>query len=218
MGELVRTMVVCGLVSAFEPFTLAGLLIVMAGQRAGANGKAFLAGGFLVQTSILIIAGIVLGGVVSMDSRVGRSFLGLRILLGIVVIVIGLRLRRPSDKPADEMPASFDRLHNLTPKSAFFVGMVFCDYQGPIVGALALAATSVSTGGAFVAIGFYTLFATGLPLLLVLVTERSVAMRQRFEHGMNSVMARRRSIGSWLCLGIGTLFILDALTTWSAHA
>lgn len=218
MAELVRTLLVCGLVSAFEPFTIGGLLVVMAGRRPGPNGRAFVFAGFLVQTTILVVAGLLVGGAVSNDSGAGRTFLGLRILLGIALVVIGFRLRRPSDKPAEEVPALFQRLQSLTPRSAFVAGALFCDYQGPIVGALALAATDVGTGSQLIAIACYTLLATGIPLTLVMVTQRSVATRERFERGTRAVMARRRAIGSWLCLGIGALFIVDALITWlSTH-
>lgn len=110
----------------------------------------------------------------------------------------------------------FQRLQHLRPRTAFVTGALFCDYQGPIVGALALAAADVSIGGQLTAIACYTLLATGLPLTLVMVTERSVAMRQRFEHGISWVMARRRAIGSWLAIGIGVLLVVDAATTWIA--
>lgn len=218
MAELVRTLLICGLVSAFEPFTIGGLLIVMAGERPGANGRAFVAAGFIVQTTILVVAGMLVGGLVTNDSGTGRSFLGLRIALGVVLVVIGLRLRRPSSKPTEEVPAVFQRLQHLRPRTAFVAGALFCDYQGPIVGALALAATDVSTGGQLTAIAGYTLLASGLPLTLVMVTERSVEMRRRFEHGISSVMARRRVIGSWLAIGIGVLFMVDAATTWIASS
>jgi len=214
MGELVRTLLICGLVSAFEPFTIGGLLIVMSGARPGPNGRAFVAAGFVVQTSILVVAGLLVGGLVSEDSGVGRSFLGLRIALGVALVVVGLRLRRPSSKPAEEVPAVFARLQQLTPRTSFVAGALFCDYQGPIVGAVALAATDVGTGGQLVAIAGYTLLATGLPLTLVMVTERSAAMRLRFERGVGTVMARRRAIGSWLAIGIGVLVAFDAIITW----
>lgn len=214
MGELVRTLLICGLVSAFEPFTIGGLLIVMSGARPGPNGRAFVAAGFVVQTSILVVAGLLIGGLVSNDSGAGRTFLGLRIALGVVLVVVGIRLRRPPSKPADEVPAMFARLQQLTPRTAFVAGALFCDYQGPIVGALALAATDVGTGGQLVAIAGYTLLATGLPLTLVMVTERSSAMRQRFERGIAAVMARRRAVGSWLAIGIGVLLAFDAIITW----
>lgn len=214
MGELVRTLLICGLVSAFEPFTIGGLLVVMSGARPGPNGRAFVAAGFVVQTSILVVAGLLVGGLVSNDSGAGRTFLGLRVALGVALVVVGIRLRRPPSKPADEVPAMFARLQQLTPRTAFVAGALFCDYQGPIVGALALAATDVGTGGQLVAIAGYSLLATGLPLTLVMVTERSVTMRQRFERGIGAVMARRRAIGSWLAIGIGVLLALDAVTTW----
>lgn len=216
MAELVKTLLICGLVSAFEPFTVGGLLIVMAGERPGPNGRAFVAAGFVVQTTILVVAGMLVGGLVSNDSGAGRTLLGLRIALGVVLVIVGLRLRRPPTKPVEEVPAMFHRLQHLRPRTAFVAGAIFCDYQGPIVGALALAAADVSTGGQLTAIACYTLLASGLPLTLVMVTERSVEMRRRFEHGISSVMARRRAIGSWLAIGIGVLFVFDAATTWIA--
>lgn len=211
MSDLVRTLVLCGLLSGTQPFTIMGLLLVMSGARPKATGAAYLTGAFLVESGILLFSSIVIGNTVSGDSSPGRLFFGLRTLVGLLLVVAGLRLRRPPKKPAPAVPKSLERLQGLGPGKAFIGGAALADYQGPFIGSLALAAAPVQLGGRLAALCLYTLFATGIPLTVYIITIRSQKARERMNNSTDWVMSHRRQLASWLALVLGLFLMSDAL-------
>jgi hypothetical protein len=212
MPDLVRTLVLCGILSGTQPVTVMGLLLVMAGgQGSKAKGLAYLAGAFLVESSILLFSSVVLGDTVSNVSIPGRLFLILRVLLGVVLLIVGIRLRKPPKEPQPEIPKSLERLQGMGPGKAFVAGMALADYQGPVIGSMALAASSVSTGGRFAALGLYTLLASGIPFAIYIVVLRSQKAMEKMNHATGWVMKNRRRLASWFGLVMGTLLVGDAV-------
>ncbi len=212
MSDLVRTLILCGILSGTQPVTVMGLLLVMAGgQGSKAKGLAYLAGAFLVESSILLFSGLVLGDTVSNVSIPGRLFLIIRVLLGLALLVVGIRLRKPPKEPQPEIPKSLERLQGMGPGKAFIAGIALADYQGPVIGSMALAASSVSRSGRMAALGLYTLLATGIPFIMYLVVLRSQRAMERMNNATGWVMKNRRRIASWFGLVMGTLLIGDAM-------
>ena len=144
MSDLTHTLVVCGLLSGTQPMTLMGLLLVLGGATPRSNGLSFLAGAFLVQAGLLIGASALFGGSVSSGSDTGRSFIGIRIGIGLLLFAFGLLLRRPPGKPIPEIPHALERLKGMGPKQSFVAGIVVADYQGPIIASFALTSSSVA--------------------------------------------------------------------------
>ena len=64
MTELARLLIVSGLVSGTQPSTIMGLLVVMNGATPRRNGWAFVLGLFTVETLLLVVASVVLGGTI----------------------------------------------------------------------------------------------------------------------------------------------------------
>ena len=93
-----------GLLSGTQPITIMGLLLVMTGDRSKRNGISFVAGAFVVETTILLAASLLVGGSVEPSSSPGRVLLFIRMALGVALIVAGILLRRPPKKPAPEIP------------------------------------------------------------------------------------------------------------------
>ena len=90
MSDLVRTLILCGILSGTQPVTVMGLLLVMAGGTdSRRKGLAYLAGAFLVESGILLFSSLVLGGTVSNVSVPGRLFLIIRMAIGLALIVVG---------------------------------------------------------------------------------------------------------------------------------
>ena len=207
MSDLVHTLVVCGLLSGTQPITLMGLLLVLGGATPRANGLSFLAGAFLIQAGLLIGASAVFGGSVSAGSDTGRSFVGIRIGIGLLLFVFGLLLRRPPGKPIPEIPHALERLRDMRPKQSFVAGIVVADYQGPVIASFALASSSVAFSGRLAGLGLYALVATGLPLGLMLWTTRSVRARDRVTKVTTWVMRNRRKLASWFTI-VGGLFLV----------
>ncbi|MBX3313778.1 MAG: GAP family protein [Actinobacteria bacterium] len=210
MSDLVRALVIAGLVSGTQPLTIMGLLLVMAGQRPRRNGWAYVAGALVVETTVLLVADLVVGATVEPDTGPARAFLGIRIALGLALIVLGLLLRRPAKQPQPEVPKALERLQNMDPKKSFVAGFALADYQGPVIASLALAASDVSSSGRLLSIAFYTSLASGIPIALMLAITRSDRTRDRIDSGTKWVMRNRRVIASWICLVLGTFLAADA--------
>lgn len=221
MSDIARTLVLCGILSGTQPITLMGMLLIMSPGTSGPaassrKGIAYLAGALLVETGVLFLSAMLAGNTVSGFSIGGKVFFVIRILLGVVLLVFGLRLRKPPKKPAPEIPAVLQKLQGLSTGKAFVAGITLADYQGPFIASLALATATVGTGGRLAAWGLYTLFATGIPLILFVVTLRSQKALQKMNHATGWVMAHRRVLGSWFCLVAGVLLVSDAIMSWLA--
>lgn len=201
---------ICGLVSGTQPVTIMGLLLVSAGVKGRTAGWAYLGGAFLVETAVLLAASFVIGGTVKTDSDPGRWFLYIRILLGLALIVASLLLRRPPKKPQPEVPKSLARLQELSPAKAFVAGAVLADYQGPLIGSLAIASADVSLGGRFGALLVYTAVASGIPIAIFIVTSRSEKAHDKLGNGTTWVMQNRRRLASWVALIAGLFLAGDA--------
>jgi hypothetical protein len=211
MGDLARTLVLAGLLSGTQPVTIMGLLLVMSGANPRRNGRAYLFGCFLVETTIIVVASFVLNSTVEPTSVVGRTFLGVRIALGAALMLVGLGLRRPPKKEPPEVPKALERLQNLSAPKSFVAAVLVADYQGPVIGALAMTATSVGAGGRLACVALYTLLATGIPFAVYSMISRSVRSRDRITNASDWVMKNRRMLSSWICLLLGLFVASDAL-------
>lgn len=212
MSDLVRTLILCGILSGTQPVTVMGLLLVTAGgENSRAKGIAYLCGAFLVESSILLFSSVVLGDSVSNVSTGGRILLFIRIALGIGLLVMGIRMRQPPKKPQPEVPKSLERLQGMRPRQAFVAGMVLADYQGPVIGSMAISASAVATSGRFAALGLYTLFATGIPVIIFISVLRSQKALRKMNNATTWVMRNRRMIASWFGIVMGTLLVGDAM-------
>ena len=219
MSDLVRTLLLAGLLSGTQPVTVMGLLLVMSSDRPNRKGLAYIAGAFLVESAILLFSGFVIGDTVAPSSGMGHLFFIVRTVLGVALLVAGLRMRRPPKKPAPAVPKALERLQGLSVGKSFVAGLALADYQGPFLASLALATASVELSGRLLALAFYTLLASGIPLAVFVVTARSAGARDKMHRSTGWVMAHRRQLGSWFALILGALIVSDSLfvllTSWT---
>jgi hypothetical protein len=211
MSDLIHTLVLCGLLSGTQPLTLMGLLLVLGGATPRANGLAFVAGAFLIQASLLVGASALVGGTVLPGSDTGHSLVGVRIGIGVALLVFGLLLRRPPGKPIPEIPHALERLQGMGPKQSFVAGIVVADYQGPVIASFALASSSLGFGGRLAGLGIYALVASGIPLGLMVWTTRSEKARDRITRATTWVMRNRRKLASWFAIVGGLLLVGDGI-------
>jgi hypothetical protein len=211
MGDLAHTLVLCGLISGLQPLTILGLLLVLGGRTPRANGFAFIGAAFFIQTTILIVTGLVFGGKISLGSDTGRSFVGVRIGVGLVAVVFGLLLRRPPGKPVPEIPHALQRLRDLGPKQSAIAGLVVADYQGPVLAAFALTTSGLPVAENLAGIAFYTVFASGIPLAVMLWTTHSQRARDRITVITERIMRNRRVIASWFLVVAGIALMVDGV-------
>ena len=63
------------------------------------------------------------------------------------------------------------------------------------------------------------MLATGIPLVIFVVTARSVSARDKMHRSTDWVMAHRRQLASWFALVLGALIVSDSLfvllTRWT---
>jgi len=211
VSDLVRTLVVCGLLSGTQPVTIMGMLLVMSGEEGARNGWAFVFGAFLGESAFLIGASLVLGSTVTPSSSPALVFIYLRIAVGVVLVVAGLRLRRPPRKPEPEVPRALARLQQLSPFKSFIAGLALADYQGPVLGSLAIAASTTTLRGQLLSIALYTLLATGIPVAILVATTRSETAHEKMSSGTAWVMLHRRRLASWIAIVIGTFVAAEGL-------
>ena len=217
MGELARTMIVCGLISGTQPLTIMGLLVVLGGHHGRRNAWCFVAGSFTVQAIVLLGSGVVVGGTVDSSSSPGRSLIALRLLSGIALIGLGFYLRRQPQTDPPETPKVLQRLTNLGPAAAFVAGVAIADYTGAVLAAVAISTNDVTSQEQVLAWLLYCLLATGLPALAVIFVTRSESARDRLERTIAWVMSNRRPISSWICLVGGVALTGDALIALAAN-
>lgn len=213
MSDLAHTMIVCGLISGTQPFTLLGMFLVLAGERGTRAVWWYLLGAFSVQFVIVLALGLVVGGTVDEGSAPGRSLVGLRIAAGLALVVLGIWLRR---KPASEAPATpkvFDRLNDLSSGGAFVAGIAIADYQGSMLAAGALATADVTRSSHLLAWALYALLATGIPVVATLAVIRSARAKSDLERALQWVLRNRQVLASWICLVGGLALAADGLVT-----
>jgi Sap, sulfolipid-1-addressing protein len=207
LGELVRWMLFFGFVAGTQPLTLMGLLPVTSAERSRACGWAYLSGCFVVESSVLLAASVVVGTWLKDDWASGRPFISVRVAVGAVLVVVGLLLRRPAKKPQPELPKTFVRLQSLTPRKAFVAGAMLTDVQGPALGSLAIAAAGVGLPGRVGSLVVYTCLASGIRIAAFTAKHRSARVRGRLDRTMAWVMQHRRPLMSWVCLVAGVVLV-----------
>lgn len=214
MSDLVRTLIVCGLISGTQPFTIMGMFLVLGGKNGNRNVFWYLFGCFSIQFVIVVLVGSLVGGTVDADSSGGRSLIGVRIIAGVVLFGLGAWLRRPATKEAPDRPKAFDRLDNVGAGAAYIGGILIADYQGSVLAASALATAQVTQTQQLIGWVIYCLFATGIPAAAAIATIRSARAEARLHQTIDWIMRNRRALASWICLVGGLLLFGDGLVAW----
>lgn len=214
MSDLVRTLIVCGLISGTQPFTIMGMFLVLGGNRGTRNVWWYLFGCFSIQFVIVVIVGSLVSGTVDESSAPGRSLIGLRIAAGLALVLLGLWLRRPAKRDAPDTPKVFDRLANVGAGASYIGGILIADYQGSVLAAGALATAQVTATQQLIGWGVYCLFATGIPAADALATIHSARAEANLHRTIDWVMRNRRPLASWICV-VGGLFLFgDGLVAY----
>jgi Sap, sulfolipid-1-addressing protein len=207
--------------AAASPLVLAATFVVLRSKRPRANGIAFLSG-LLLGTCIACGLGLLLGNaVVERFDTHGTIQEVLTLLLGLVLLLIGLRARHYSPRPDAEgssrASAILAGLGNVRPAAAFSIA-VLLGVGGPkrlVLTFLAMASISkagIGGAGDSTLLVTYIVIATALvwvPVGIVVVAgERAAAI---LEHGQSWLTSHAAALRVWLSLGIGAALVVDAL-------
>jgi hypothetical protein len=203
-------LIISGLISGTQPITIMGLLILRAGPNGPRNSFAFLGGAFTIETLILLLASVFLSDKVEPDSAVDHVFVGIRLALGIGLIITSFSLRRPPSKEEPEVPKALEKLQNIGPWASFAAGFALADYVGPALASTAIATSDVSASGRLVAVIVYTVLAAGIPGSLLLLSVKKKSIGDKIEGAMSWTMKNRREVMSWLFLILGIFLAADA--------
>ena len=206
--------------AAASPLVLIATFVVIRSERPRRNGIAFLSG--LVLTCIACGLGLLLGNamVERIDSHETIEAV-LTLLLGLVLLLIGLRARHSSPRPENEgsSPASaiLEGLDKVRPAAAFSIAALL-GFGGPkrlVFTFLAMASISeASIGGAadITLVVTYIVIATALvwvPVGVVVVAGERAAVI--IEYGQSWLTSHAAALRVWLSLGIGAALVVDGL-------
>ena len=208
------------LAAAASPLVLTATFVVIRSVRPRANGIAFLSG-FLFGTAIACGLGLVLGqaAVERLDSHETVEGV-LTLLLGIALLVVGLRARHASPRPEVEgsrASAIFAGLGNVRPPAAFSMAGLL-GFGGPkrlVLTFLAMASVSEANLGDvenLTLVVVYIAVATVLvsvPVGIVIIAgERAAVILAR---GQSWITTHATGLRVWLSLGVGAALVVDAL-------
>ena len=205
-----------------------GLTAALTAIRTGRIQALALAAG--VVTGQLVACGVLVAvGVVSANNRPARPNAegGIEVLLGVLLIVVALRIRRrpeavePSAGRSSQLLARLQHVHGAT---AFVAGLAL-GVGGPkrlVVTALAAAsitAAGVTKAGTAGLALWYSALATSVvwvPVLAAVVLgERAV---DRIESGFAWLTEHRRPVAIWVLLVVGAYLVAHGLLLIATHA
>ena len=208
------------LAAAASPLVLTATFVVIRSVRPRTNGIAFLSG-FLLGTTIACGLGLVLGQAAVERLNSHETVEGvLTLLLGIALLVVGLRARHASPRPEVEgsrASAIFAGLGNVRPPAAFSMAGLL-GFGGPkrlVLTFLAMASVSEANLGDvenLTLVVVYIAVATVLvsvPVGIVIIAgERAAVILAR---GQSWITTHAMALRVWLSLGIGAALVVDAL-------
>jgi hypothetical protein len=212
--------------AAVSPILVTATFIVLRSERPRGNGIAFLSG-LVLGTSIACALGLLIGRAVVERVDSHRTIEAVvTLLLGLVLLLIGLRARHSSARPettgSSRRRAIFAGLGNVRPAAAFSIAGLL-GLGGPkrlVFTFLAMASISeAGIGGPadITLIATYILIATALvwvPVGIVVVAGAGAAVI--LEHGQSWLTSHAAALRVWLPLGIGAALVVDALVRLSA--
>lgn len=211
---------VYALAAAASPLVLTATFVVIRSERPRTNGIAFLSG-FLFGTTIACGLGLVLGqaAVERIDSHETVEGV-LTLLLGVALLVVGLRARHASPRPGAEgsrAGAILAGLAHVRPAAAFSMAGLL-GFGGPKRLVLTfLAMASVSEAGlrdvedltlVVVYIAVATVLVSVPAGIVIIAGDRAAVILAR---GQSWLTTHATPLRRWLSLGLGAALVVDAL-------
>jgi hypothetical protein len=208
------------LAAAASPLVLTATFVVIRSDRPRTNGIAFLVG-FLLGTALACGVGLAIGeaAVERLDSHDTVEAV-VTLLLGVLLVLIGLRSRQAPHPPEDESSrasAILTGLSHVGPAAVFSMAGLL-GFGGPkrlLLTLLAMGSISEATYGDvgdLTLVLVYVVIATSLvwaPVGVVVVAgERAAVIIQRSQSWLTTHAAALRV---WLAIGIGAALIADAV-------
>jgi threonine/homoserine/homoserine lactone efflux protein len=223
MGEAIGQELVYAVGVALSPFAIVGVILMLSTPQARSNGPAFVGGwigGLLLAGAIFLL----IAGGVGADEGVGEADWVdvLKLLLGVALVVFGIRRRGSRDDPGRELPGWMRAVDRFTAGRAAATGAALAAVNPKNLVLIVAAATTISETGASagtqaVALLVFALvgaLGAGIPVLLYLTQgERA---RGRLDDLRDWMVEHNGAVIAVLCLVIGAKLIGEAITGLSA--
>jgi hypothetical protein len=170
MGRLLVDLLPLTILSALTPWTIVGVIALLASKGGVANAVAFSLGWI---TGILALGGLIVVGVTSGGaddaSSVTWLHVGLQLGVGLAFVAFGYRKwqQRPAPGAAVAEPGWIHRLDAVRWPLAFLFGMFWINGFLVVPAALQIAEADVTGGEKAFALVFYAVGATAGPIALI---------------------------------------------------
>ena len=207
---MVLNLVLIGLAVALDPLPLTAFLIVLPSRRGTVKGAAFTFG-WLVSLAIVVTITVLATGNNPPRPATAPSLasLAVKIVLGVVLVVIGVRhvRARGRPKPPKKPPKWQEHVDSMSPWFALALAPTLQPWVLIGAGAATVVAAKLSSWASFLALFAYCLIASSsylaMELYAVFRPERSQAMLARFRawidaHTDQGIIVGSLLIGLWL--------------------
>jgi len=209
---VVLNLVIIGLAITLEPLTLIAFILLLAARKGLWKGLAFILG--FVASVVAVIAAVLLttgGNPPRQNTAPSTAVLVIKALLGVLLILIGLRQRRRLGRPR-KPPTWMARLDHMSPVAATGFGAFMVPWSLVAIGAATVVQAKLSTAGDWLALVAFCLLCTSTFLVMELYATFSPEAAQ----------ARLGRVRTWIdahtdqaiivgALVIGCYFLADSI-------
>ena len=209
---MVLNLVIIGLAITLEPLTLIAFILLLAARKGLWKGLAFILG--FVASVVAVIAAVLLttgGNPPRQNTAPSTAVLVVKALLGVLLILIGLRQRRRLGRPR-KPPTWMARLDHMSPVAATGFGAFMVPWSLVAIGAATVVQAKLSTAGDWLALVAFCLLCTSTFLVMELYAAFSPEAAQ----------ARLGRVRTWIdahtdqaiivgALVIGCYFLADSI-------
>ena len=209
---MVLDLVIIGLAIALEPVTLVAFILILAARKGIWKGLAFILG--FLASIVAVIAAVLLttgGNPPRQNTAPSTAVLVVKALLGVLLILIGLRQRRRLGRPR-KPPTWMARLDHMSPVAATGFGAFMVPWSLVAIGAATVVQAKLSTAGDWLALVAFCLLCTSTFLVMELYAAFSPEAAQ----------ARLGRVRTWIdahtdqaiivgALVIGCYFLADSI-------
>ena len=185
---MVLDLLLIGLVIALEPFPLTAFVLILSADRGIWKGLAFILGWLACLVAVIAVVVLLTGGEPPKPRTApSNAILGVKLGLGVVLILIAVRQRRRMGRPR-KPPAWMAGLDRLAPWSAAGLAAFLQPWTLVAAGAATVAQATLATAGNYLALLLFCLLATSSFLAL----ELAVVFRP------TAADARIKALRTWL--------------------
>jgi threonine/homoserine/homoserine lactone efflux protein len=220
MGEAIGDILPLAVGVALSPLPIVAIVLMLVTPRARANGPAFI-GGWLFGLAVVGVIALALAGPTgaSEQGQPATWVSILKLLLGVLLLLVGLRQWRGRPQEGDEVavPKWMGAIDHFNAGKALGAGALLSGANPKnlllaIAAGAAIAETGIATGQRALAYAVFVLIGTlgvGIPVILFFVLgERSGPLLD----GLKTWMSRHNAaIMTVLCLLIGVKLVGDAI-------